>query len=218
MLAKVISKRNLPAAIKFSAETDYKSVIDAAADYISAVAFNINLYSEKFVCEAAKYAKNKGLYVLSDSVLSLKSKYAEQSLLKHFEWADGVSVTTFFEESDLQQIIFIANRYNKDIFIYLNNNEKLIQETAGQSLGMYPFSNIGCVVESCEKEYIDKIREELPYCMFYVKNFRKTIAESYFTRYCTGAIVETEICSYSDTEKLKNLDINTLIRKGKIFL
>ncbi len=218
MLAKVISERNLPAAIKFYSETDYKSIIDAAADYISAVAFNINLYSEKFVRDAAEYAKSKGLYVLSDSVLSLKAMDAEKILLRHFEWADGVSITTFFEESDLQQIIFTANRYNKDLFIYLNDNEELIQEIAGQSLGMSGFSNIGCVVESNEKEYIDKIREELPYCMFYVKNFKKKIADLYFTRYCTGAIVETEIKSFDDIEKLQNLDINTIIRKGKIFL
>lgn len=206
-----------------------KELIDALCDIIPAVKPQAAYYEllgadgYRAFCETVKYAKSKGLYVISDGkrndIGSTASAYSkgffdcigtDALTVNAYLGFDGVE-PFLVEGKAIYILVKTSNKGSGQLQdLELTNGKKvyehigdLVSEWGEKSVGKYGYSDVGAVVGATYPEQLSALRERLPHTFFLVPGYgaqggaAKDVAGAF--RNGLGAIVNSSrgiMCAY----------------------
>ena len=206
-----------------------KDLIDALCDIVPAVKPQAAYYEllgadgYRAFCETVKYAKSKGLYVISDGkrndIGSTASAYSkgffdcigtDALTVNAYLGFDGVE-PFLIEGKAIYILVKTSNRGSGQLQdLELTNGKKvyehmgdLVAEWGEKSVGKYGYSDVGAVVGATYPEQLSALRERLPHTFFLVPGYgaqgggAKDVAGAF--RNGLGAIVNSSrgiMCAY----------------------
>ncbi|MBQ6052612.1 MAG: orotidine-5'-phosphate decarboxylase [Clostridia bacterium] len=206
-----------------------KELIDALCDIVPAVKPQAAYYEllgadgYKAFCETVKYAKSKGLYVISDGkrndIGSTASAYSkgffdcigtDALTVNAYLGFDGVE-PFLVEGKAIYILVKTSNRGSGQLQdLELENGKKvyehmgdLVAEWGEKSVGKHGYSDVGAVVGATYPEQLAALRERLPHTFFLVPGYgaqgggAKDVAGAF--RNGLGAIVNSSrgiMCAY----------------------
>ena len=224
MITGVSPAEKADAILKFN-----KELIDALCDIVPAVKPQAAYYEllgadgYRAFCETVKYAKSKGLYVISDGkrndIGSTASAYSkgffdcigtDALTVNAYLGFDGVE-PFLVEGKAIYILVKTSNRGSGQLQdLELTNGKKvyehmgdLVAEWGEKSVGKYGYSDVGAVVGATYPEQLSALRERLPHTFFLVPGYgaqgggAKDVAGAF--RNGLGAIVNSSrgiMCAY----------------------
>ncbi len=218
-----------------------KEIMDTIYDLIPCVKLQIAFYEFyrergiKLFFDTAKYAKQKGFFVIADikrgDIGDVASYYSKTYL--GCQYIDGITINPYLGPSAITPFIEDAKMYDKMVFILAktsNPESAFIQDLSVDGVPLYEkiakladdmgkplrgrsgYSNIGIVVGATYPKELKALRERFPYLFFLVPGYGTQGGK--LTDFPHGMLINVSRSLIYATEEGK--DYKTVIRKRAI--